>query len=224
MTEQPFSSKAISVAADEEIVKRVVEGDSTSFEILMRRYNPRVYRTVRAILGGEDEVEDAMQQVYLQAFANLAGFENRSRFSTWITSIAVNEAIARLRRRRIGVVAIGAEDDVIEQIPASGPSPESIAMTSEVRAILESEISQLPETYRTVLVLREVEGLSTEETAECLGIQPDAVKQRLHRARASLRDAIFERAGVSLASLVPFEAPRCNRIVAHVMEALPGRS
>jgi RNA polymerase sigma factor, sigma-70 family len=162
-----------------------------------------------------------MQQVYLQAFAHLAQFSGRAQFSTWITSIAVNESIARLRRHRIGVVAAGVEDDVIEQIPSREPDPEAVAMTAEIREILENEISRLPEIYRSVLVLREVEGLSTEETAECLGIQPDAVKTRLHRARTHLRDALFERADLSLGSLFPFEAPRCNRVVAGVMRRLP---
>lgn len=218
MTESRFGTPMPSAAPDDEIVRRVVEGDVALFEILMRRYNPRVYRTVRAILGADDEAEDAMQQVYLQAFAHLAQFSGRARFSTWITSIAVNESLARLRRRQIGVVAVGAEDvDMIAELPSRGPDPETAAMSAEARRIIEDEVSRLPETYRAVIVLREIEGLSTEETAECLGIQPDAVKTRLHRARTQLRDSLFNRAGLTLGSLFPFEAPRCNRIVAGVM-------
>lgn len=220
MKDQPLPAPVPSLPSDEDVVRRVVDGDVASFELLMRRYNPRVYRTIRAILGQEDEVEDAMQQVYLHAYTSLARFEARSRFSTWITSIAVNEALARLRRRRMGLVAVGADEDMMNDIPARGPDPEAAAMTSQARELLEAEISRLPETYRSVLVLREVEGLSTEETAECLGIQADAVKQRLHRARTQLRDALFERAGLSLGSLFPFEAPRCNRIVQSVLDAI----
>lgn len=209
---------------DEEIVARVVKGESLLFELLMRRHNQRVYRTVRAILGADDEAEDVMQQTYLNAFAHLSSFAGQARFSTWLTSIAVNEALAR--RRRSGVAALRLatahddEDDPILHIRASGPDPEQQVMTSELQHLVEQEIMALAESYRTVLVLRQVEGLSTEETAEVLGVSTDVVKTRLRRARVMLREALLERAGVTFERLFAFPATRCNRVVEAVMSKI----
>jgi RNA polymerase sigma-70 factor, ECF subfamily len=209
---------------DEEIVKRVVEGESLLFELLMRRHNPRVYRTVRAILGADDEAEDVMQQTYLNAFSHLSSFAGQARFSTWLTSIAVNEALGR--RRRSGVAALrmvtsnDAEDDPILHIRASGPDPEQQVMTSELQHLVEEEIMALAENYRSVLVFRQVEGLSTEETAEILGVSTDVVKTRLRRARVMLREALLERAGVTFERLFEFHATRCDRVVNAVMRQI----
>jgi RNA polymerase sigma-70 factor, ECF subfamily len=208
---------------DEEIVARVIKGETLLFELLMRRHNQRVYRTVRAILGADDEAEDVMQQTYLNAFAHLSSFAGQARFSTWLTSIAVNEALAR--RRRSGVAALRVvrsheDDDPILQIRASGPDPEQQVMTSELQHLVEEEIMSLPENYRTVLVLRQVEGLSTEETAECLAVSTDVIKTRLRRARVMLREALLERAGVTLERLFAFPATRCDRVVNAVMASI----
>lgn len=208
---------------DEEIVARVVQGETLLFELLMRRHNQRVYRTVRAILGANDEAEDVMQQTYLNAFAHLKSFAGQARFSTWLTSIAVNEALGR--RRRSGIAALrvahsNEDDDPILHIRASGPDPEQQVMTGELQRLVEEEIMRLSETYRTVLVLRQVEGLSTEETAEVLGVSADVVKTRLRRARVMLREALLERAGVTFERLFAFEAPRCNRVVEAVMQKI----
>ncbi len=210
---------------DEEIVARVVNGETLLFELLMRRHNQRVYRTIRAILGADDEAEDVMQQTYLNAFAHLKSFAGQARFSTWLTSIAVNEALGR--RRRSGAAALRVvsaeegDDDPILQIRASGPDPEQQVMTSELQHLVEQEIMALAENYRTVLVLRQVEGLSTEETAAILGISTDVVKTRLRRARVMLREALLERAGVTFDRLFAFPATRCDRVVHAVMSKLP---
>ncbi len=207
--------------ADEEIVARVVAGEMLLFELLMRRHNQRVYRTVRAILGADDEAEDVMQQTYLNAFAHLSSFAGHARFSTWLTSIAVNEALAR--RRRSGVAAlrlVHSDDDPVLEIRSNQPDPEQEAMAAELQQFLEQEIMSLPEHYRTVLMLRQVEGLSTEETAECLGVSADVVKTRLRRARVMLREAMLERAGVTFDRLFAFQAPRCDRVVAAVMSKI----
>ncbi len=207
--------------ADEEIVARVVAGETLLFELLMRRHNQRVYRTVRAILGADDEAEDVMQQTYLNAFAHLSSFAGQARFSTWLTSIAVNEALAR--RRRSGVAAlrlVHSDDDPVLEVRSNQPDPEQEAMTAELQQFLEQEIMSLPEHYRTVLMLRQVEGLSTEETAECLGVSADVVKTRLRRARVMLRQAMLERAGVTFDRLFAFQAPRCDRVVAAVMSQI----
>ena len=200
---------------DAEVVRRVVAGDTALFEILIRRYNQRVYRAVRAVLRGEDEVEDAMQQAYLSAFAHLGQFAERAQFSTWLIRIAVNEALARLRKR-------GRVDWEMEmpELESSAPSPEEQAQTSQIRAVVEQELDALPGTYRTVLVLRDVEGLSTAEAAEALGVSEDVVKTRLHRARGMVREGLARRAGETLQAVYPFGNARCDRVTAAVMQRL----
>ncbi len=202
---------------DEEIVRRVVAGDSAFFEILMRRHNQRIYRAVRAVLGSDDDVEDVMQQTYLNAYQHLSSFAGEARFSTWLTRIAVNEALGR-RRRRVFVQ----EDDemALTLADATTPDPEQQASASELRAVMEREVAALPDAFRTIFVLREVEGLSTAEAAECLGISEDLAKTRLHRARTQLRENLYRRAGVTLATIYAFGNERCDRVVAAVMARL----
>jgi RNA polymerase sigma-70 factor (ECF subfamily) len=209
---------ALDPIPDEEVVARVVAGETLLFELLMRRHNQRVYRTVRAILGTDQDAEDVMQQTYLNAYSHLASFAGQARFSTWLTSIAVNEALGR--RRKSGAAAlriVRSDDDPILEIRSNDPDPEQQVMTGELQHLVEEEIMALPENYRTVLVFRQVEGLSTEETAECLGVSTDVVKTRLRRARVMLREALLERAGVTFDRLFAFQAPRCDRVVAAVM-------
>ena len=212
---------AVVALTDEEIIHRVVAGETPLFEILVRRYNQRVYRAVRAILRN-DEAEDVMQQAYINAYEHLRQFEERARFSTWLTRIAVNEAFARVRSRdrRFTVVQ---EEETMENVESTAPDPEQQAVASQLREIVEREVSALPESYRVVLVLREVEGLSTAETAECLSVTDDVVKTRLHRARTMLRDNLNRRAGLTLEKLFPFGNSRCDRVVAAVMEQISGR-
>ena len=197
--------------SDAEIVRRVLEGETSLFELIMRRYNQRVYRAVRAIVRDESEAEDVMQQAYVNAYSHLRQFEQRSAFSTWLTRIAINEALARIRPRGLHVVP----DDEMPEVESPAQNPEEAAMTSEIKEVMESEISALPESYRSVFMLREVEGLSTIETAECLSVSEDVVKTRLHRARAMLRENIYKRA--NFGSTFTFGHARCDRIVAGVM-------
>ena len=199
---------------DAEIVRRVLAGETSLFELIMRRYNQRVYRAVRAIVRDESEAEDVMQQAYVNAYTHLRQFEQRSAFSTWLTRIAINEALARIRPRGLHVVP----DDDVPEVESPSPNPEEAAMTSEIREVMESEISALPESYRSVFMLREVEGLSTIETAECLNLSEDVVKTRLHRARAMLRENIYKRA--SFGSTFTFGQSRCDRIVTAVMTTI----
>lgn len=197
--------------SDAEIVRRVLAGETSLFELIMRRYNQRVYRAVRAIVRDETETEDVMQQAYVNAYAHLGQFAERSAFSTWLTRIAINEALARIRPRGLHVVP----DADMPEVESPSPNPEEAAMSSEVREVVESEISALPESYRSVFMLREVEGLSTIETAECLSLSEDVVKTRLHRARAMLRENIYKRS--NFGSTFTFGHSRCDRMVATVM-------
>jgi RNA polymerase sigma-70 factor, ECF subfamily len=206
------------VLTDEEIVHRVRDGETALFEILMRRYNQRVYRAVRAILRDDAESEDAMQQAYVNAFTHLRQFAGEAKFSTWLTRIAINEALARLRRRRHDL-----PEESMTEIESNAPDPEQQASASQIRDVLEGEIAALPDTYRSVIILREVEGLSTGETAECLSVSEDVVKQRLHRARTMLRDNLYARAGVTFEHVLTFGNARCDRVVANVIAEICGR-
>ena len=217
------SSAPGSAVGDEEIVRRIRAGEAALFEVLMRRYNQRLFRVARAILRDEAEAEDVMQQTYVNAYTHLHQFEERARFGTWLTRIAVHEALARLRHRaRLDEVDAMPEQDAqrMELLMSKGPSPEEEAIRREMRGILESAVDAIPDIYRSVFLLREVEALSTAEAAECLGISEDTVKTRLHRARAMLRQEMFERAGVSAAGLFPLHLSRCDRVVAAVFAEL----
>lgn len=210
----------VSSLSDEAVVTRVREGETGLFELLMRRHNQRLYRTVRAILRSDEGCEDVMQQAYINAFRHLDGFQGEAQFSTWLTRIAINEAILRGRRRdRRGEVPL-AEDAVETRAPTTSPDPEHTAYATELARMLEGEIDALPEVYRVVFVLREIEGLSTAETAESLGINEFTVKSRLHRAKARLRGAIAQRLGTTAAGVYAFHLRRCDRIVAAVLEQI----
>jgi len=208
--------------SDDMLVRRIRSGESGLFEALMRRYNQRLYRVARAILRDDGEAEDVMQHAYVEAYTHIDQFEGRARFSTWLTKIAVYEALARVRRRRREAAAPAPRfgEDAMDTLTSSAPDPENEAVAAEMRALLESAIEGLPDRYRTVFVLREVEGASTAEAAECLDVSEDVVKTRLHRARALLREALFQRAGLVSASVYPFHLSRCDRVVAAVLRRL----
>jgi len=204
---------------DEELVKRVVAGDAAYFEILMRRHNQRIYRTVRAVLRFDDDVEDVMQQAYLNAFQHLHQFAGNALFSTWMTRIAVNEALAR-RRKRGSAFGEGGDAVTLNLADTTTRDPEQVAVTSELRKVMEDEVAALPDSFRIVFMMRDVEGLSTAETAVTLDISEDLAKTRLHRARMMLRDKLYRRAGVTLESIFTFGQARCDRIVAGVLSQI----
>lgn len=210
--------------SDEEIAHRVSEGETALFEVLMRRYNARVYRAVRAVLSDEDEVEDVMQQAYVLAFTHLAQFKGNARFSTWLLRIAVNEALLRLRKRSRWVALDGGSDEepeaAMKRVERQTSDPERQASDRELVHLLESTLEALPAPYRMVLMLREVDELSTAETAEVLSVSEDVVRTRLHRARALLRDELDARLGGQLEEVFSFQAPRCDRVVAGVFARL----
>ena len=218
MTIAALSLETSEQLSDAEVVRRIVDGDTALFEILMRRYNQRVYRAVRAILGTDDDAEDVMQQAYLNAFTHLRQFEERAQFSTWLIRIAVNEALSRRKKRQRGAWDGG--EELMVAIESDVPDPEHQALVSQMREVMESELAALPAAYRTVLVLREVEGLSTAETAECLNVSEDVVKTRLHRARGMVRAALERRIGATLQAVYPFGNARCDRVVAAVLTKL----
>jgi len=215
-------SAAASVMTDQEIVERVKAGETALFEAIMRRYNQRLFRVARSILGNDGEAEDVTQDAYVRAYMHLDQFEGRAQFSTWLTKIAVHEALARLRARRrlveIDATSGSAEDAM--NLESRAPSPEQEVLTNTIRMVLETAVDTLPETYRSVFMLREVEGMSTSETADCLDLSDDAVKVRLHRARSLLRKHIFAQTGAATSVAFQFLGARCDRMVATVMERI----
>lgn len=204
---------------DEEILRRVLAGDTALFEVLMRRNNSRIYRAVRAIVRDEAEVEDVMQQTYVSAYIHLRQFVGAAKFGSWLTRIAVNEALARVRRRgRFAAFETipGRGEEEMKEVGSDESNPERQAANRELGGLLESSIDRLPDRYRVVFILREVEGLSTAETAECLALSEELVKVTLHRAKARLREDIFAKVGQSARDLFQLHASRCDRVVAAV--------
>ena len=204
--------------SDDVLIRQVLDGSTASFELLMRRYNERVYRAARSVVRDEQEAEDVMQQAYVNAFTHLRQFNGSARFSTWLTRIVINEALARVRRH-------GRYEPFDEEVSNVEPfmfhhpaeNPEQQAFAHELRGLLEWAIDSLPNGMREVFVLREVEGLSTREVAECLGVSEDVVKTRLSRGRAALRRVLMERTGASTPEAFRFFRPRCDRVVTQVL-------
>ena len=211
---------ASTTLSDEEIVSRILGGDTPLFEVLMRRHNERVYRAARGILRDEREAEDVMQEAYVNAYTHLAQFDGRARFATWLTKIAVYEALARAKRR--GRYQPLDEGGPLEtSMPtASSPDPEHQAFGRELGRLIESAVDHLGDGYREVFMLRQVEGLSTGETAEVLGISEDVVKTRLSRARHAIKQELVNRTGAAGVTAFTFGHARCDRVVATVLARL----
>jgi RNA polymerase sigma-70 factor (ECF subfamily) len=215
----PASAAVLSRSAtltDEEIVSRVLDGETPLFEVLMRRHNERVYRAARAILRDDREAEDVMQEAYVNAYTHLAQFDRRARFSTWLTKIAVYEALARARRRG----RYAPLDDVSGEafMPTTPlPDPERQAFGRELGALIESAVDSLGDGYREVFMLRHVEGMSTAETAEVLGVSEDVVKTRLTRARHAIQRDLLDRTGAATGTAFTFGQTRCDRVVEMVL-------
>jgi RNA polymerase sigma-70 factor (ECF subfamily) len=209
--------------SDMEVVRRVRSGETALFEILMRRHNQRLYRVARAIVKEDSEAEDVMQEAYVNAYTHLHQFAERAQFSTWLTRIAVHEALARVRRRArlTDLDEDGASgEQTMAGFSSIGRNPEQQASNAELRTLLEATIESLPQAYRVVFVLREIEGLSTAETADCLSVTEETVKTRLHRGRALLREELFQRAGIATSYAFEFHLSRCDRLVKAVLDRI----
>ena len=201
---------------DEAVVDRVRLGETDLFEVVMRRYNRRVYRVVRAIVRDDDEASDVTQEAHVNAFMHLREFSGRARYSTWLTRIAVHEALARVRRRsRLESLDETDSEDVL--MTSNSPGPEDRASNGELRVLLERAVDSLPEVFRTTFVLRSIENLSVAETAEVLGVPEDTVKTRHYRARERLQSWLTHRVGGALPVLFDFDGDRCDRVVANVL-------
>jgi RNA polymerase sigma-70 factor, ECF subfamily len=213
---------------DETLVERARKRDGAAVRLIMQRHNRRLYRVARSVLHDEAEAEDVVQEAYVRAFTHLDGFRGEARLSTWLTRIALNEALSRLQRKRItvGLKDIDAINDQGEARVIYFPSarqdsdPEAAATRAEVRRLLERAVDQLPDPFRLVFVLRDIEEMSTEETAAHLGLRPETVRTRLHRARRLLRKSLDSTLSTAVGEIFPCAGTRCTWITEAVLERL----
>jgi RNA polymerase sigma-70 factor, ECF subfamily len=207
------------VLSDEQVVSRVLSGQTALFEVLMRRHNERLYRAARAIVKEDGEAEDVVQQAYVNAYSHLRQFDGRSQFSTWLIRIAIHGALARVRRRGRYTNMDLENPATLTLVSSSDPTadPERRAYSNELGALLESVIDRLPDGAREVFILRQVEGMSTTEVADALDVSEAVVKTRLSRARATLRRELCAQAEAVTSNTFRFLRPRCDRVVAAVL-------
>jgi RNA polymerase sigma-70 factor, ECF subfamily len=212
----------LDTATDEQLVEGVRRGETALYELLMRRYNKRLYRVARSVLRNPGEAEDVVQEAFVRAYTHLDQFLGTAKFSTWLTKIAFYESLARVRQRsRISNDSAGPEKPgILESLRSSMPGPEEQVMEKQAVEILEDAVDGLPDNLRSVFMIREIEELSTAETAECLGLTEAAVKIRLHRARKLLRRQLYESVGATRGQAFRFLGVRCDRIVNGVMERI----
>jgi RNA polymerase sigma-70 factor (ECF subfamily) len=219
----PVTQAHTGTLTDENLVNLARARDEGAVRAITKRYNRRLFRIARSILRNDAEAEDVVQETYVRAFTGLEMFRGDAAFGTWITRIALNEALGRLRRRRPTVDWETYGDNrtqaEIINFPASAASndPETTMAQNEVRAVLEQAIDELPDPFRAVFVARIVEGMSVEETADLFGLQSATVKTRLHRARLLLREELDKQLGPALTSSFPFDGQRCDRMTESVV-------
>ncbi|MBO6719252.1 MAG: RNA polymerase sigma factor [Rhizobiaceae bacterium] len=210
---------------DRKLVELARLGDEMAVRALVQRYNRRLYRVARAVLRDDAEAEDVVQEAHVSAFASLDRYRGDAGFGTWITRIALNAALGRKRKRRPSLPLDDFEREEAGEprviaFPAAQPNPEQAMARSQVRDLLEQVVEELPDIFRVVFVLRDIEELSVEETAAHLELKPATVKTRLHRARGMMRAALARRAASSLPDLFPFAGTRCDRMGDRVVAAL----
>jgi RNA polymerase sigma-70 factor (ECF subfamily) len=211
------------------LVERARRHDQAAFRLIMQRHNRRLYRVARGILGDDSEAEDIVQETYLRAFTHLDTFRGDARLSTWLTRIAVNEALGRLRQRRpfVDLNVLDTMDDQREAevifLPSAAPDggPEAAAARAQARRLLEDAIDRLPDAFRMVFMMREVEQMSVDETAFQLGLLAETVRTRLYRARRLLRQTLTRSFAATMADAFPFDGARCERMTAAVLARLP---
>jgi RNA polymerase sigma-70 factor (ECF subfamily) len=214
--------------SDSELLHRARAGDAAAFEALIRRHDKHLYRIARSVLPHDQEAEDIVQETYIRAFMGLPGFRGAASLRTWLTRIALNEAVRRTRGRR-SMLEIGAVHDAQERsrrplhtaaLTALGRDPEHAAAQAQIRGILERAIDDLPAAFRTVFVMRDVEDINIGLTAKLLGIREETVKTRLHRARRLLREKLGEQFAAALKDVFPFEKPRCDALIRRIWDQL----
>ncbi|OBQ82488.1 RNA polymerase sigma factor [Mesorhizobium sp. WSM3873] len=224
------ASQAAAVSAAEAgemaLVHRALARDPGAFRLIIKTHNQRLYRIARGVVRNDAEAEDIVQEAYMRAFASLDSFRGDASLSTWLSRIVINEALGRLRKRKRIVAMPENPDAQIIRFPLNsndlnpGDDPERTMAQRQILGLVERATDSLPDVYRTVFVARVIEGLSIEETADLLGIRPETVKTRLHRARALVRKALDDEIGPVLLDAFPFAGRRCERLTRAVMKRL----
>jgi RNA polymerase sigma-70 factor (ECF subfamily) len=210
---------------DQALVRRALARDEGAFRTIMQANNRRLYRLARGILRNDAEAEDVVQEAYVRAFTHLASFRGESSLATWLGRIVMNEALGRLRRERpsvdVNAVDHAAMEAQIIQFPlATMDDPEKSMAQREIREVVEHAIDDLPEAFRIVFITRVVEGMNVDETAKILGLKPETVKTRLHRARVMLRESVERKIGPVVMAAFPFAGKRCERLTESVLKKL----
>jgi RNA polymerase sigma-70 factor (ECF subfamily) len=223
----PKIDRAEEAADDAKLIARALARDAAALAEIMRRNNRRLYRAAWGILRDEQDAEDAVQDCYLKAFAALPGFRGEAALSTWLTRIAINEALMRRRKRQAQAASIG---NVVPLRPDEAPSmeatedpalsPESAAMRAQLRPYLQDAVGGLPEEQRAVFVLRALEELSVEETAQILDLKPETVRTRFLRARRKLQERLQRELKLTFGEMLPFAGTRCDRLIQRVLARL----
>ena len=206
---------------DAVLAAEACRGDAAAFELIMRRHNRLLFRTARGIVADDADAQDVVQETYLRAFQRLGGFRGGAALATWLARIAINVSLDALRRRG-RMVSLDDDDEADEMTPSTDPTPEAAAERAQMQRLLQAAIDSLPPIYRSVFILRAVQELSVDETAECLGVSAELVRTRHLRARALLRDALGARVEAHAQSVYDFAGARCDAVVAAVLAHLRG--
>jgi RNA polymerase sigma-70 factor (ECF subfamily) len=227
MTDIAEAHSTFAAGDEREVVRRIVAGDRSAFEWLMRQHNRRLYRLARATLRDGTEAEDALQAAYLSAYRSISRFRGDSRLFTWLSRLVLNECYGRLRRaaRRQNVIPMvdaNTHVDIDAIVAQDSDSPDKAAARAELRALLERKLDELPEVFRVVFVLRSVEELSVEETAQCLDIPEATVRSRHFRARSLLRESLAHDIDLAERGVFEFGGAHCDRMVANVLSRVAG--
>ena len=210
---------------DQALIRRALAGDEAAFRTIMQANNRRLYRLARGVLRNDAEAEDAVQEAYVRAFTHLESFRGDSSLATWLGRIVLHEALGQLRRQRpsvdVDVLDHGATEAQIIQFPlVTADDPEKSMAQREIRQVVEHAIDDLPEAFRIVFITRVVEGMNVDETAKILGLKPETIKTRLHRARAMLRENVERKIGPVVMAAFPFAGKRCERLTEAVLKKL----
>jgi RNA polymerase sigma-70 factor (ECF subfamily) len=215
------ATEIIAASGDLELARRAMARDGAAFRAVIKTHNQRLYRIARGVVRDDAEAEDIVQEAYVRAFAHLESFRGDASLGTWLSRIVINEALGRLRKRRRTVAMPENSQAEIIQFPLNpSDDPERTMAQRQILQLVERATDSLPDVYRMVFVARVIEGLSIEETSELLGVRPQTVKTRLHRARALLRKALDDQIGPVLLEAFPFAGRRCERLTAAVMKRL----
>ena len=207
-----------------ELIRRAKARDEQAVRAILQANNRRLFRIARGILRNDAEAEDVVQETYVRALTHLEGFRGESSLSTWLSRIAMNEAIGRLRGKRLSLDLDSLPEDrgeaEIIPFPAASSDPEKSMAQRQIQEVVERAIDQLPEPFRLVFITRVMEEMTVEETAELLSIKPETVKTRLHRARALLRQNVEKEIGPVIMDAFPFAGRRCEQLTEAVLKRL----